>query len=82
MRSAPPAASATSRPSGSPAAWPPSPTTSFGFGRLLEDVLDALPEQPELVERFRPLATACTGPLEARPQNAAALVTRLRVEHA
>ena len=53
----------------------------FGFGRLLEDVLDALPQHPDLVERFRPLATACTGALEARPPTAAALVTRLRVEH-
>jgi tRNA A-37 threonylcarbamoyl transferase component Bud32 len=53
----------------------------FGLGRLLEDVLDALPEHPELVARFRPLATACTGPLETRPPTAAAVLTRLRVEH-
>jgi hypothetical protein len=53
----------------------------FGFGRLLEDVLDALGTHADVVDRFRPLAAACTGPLEARPRSAAAVVTRLRVEH-
>jgi eukaryotic-like serine/threonine-protein kinase len=50
----------------------------YGFGRLLEDVLDALAE-PSL-EKWRPLASACVGPDDARPADARALVTRLRVE--
>ena len=50
----------------------------YGFGRLLEDVLDALAD-PAL-EKWRPLASACVGPDDARPADARALVTRLRVE--
>jgi serine/threonine-protein kinase len=51
----------------------------FGFGRILEDVLDALAD-PALTERWRPLASACVGPAEARPESAKVLLTRLRVE--
>ncbi len=50
----------------------------YGFGRLLEDVLDALAD-PAL-EKWRPIASACVGPDDARPADARALVTRLRVE--
>jgi serine/threonine-protein kinase len=51
----------------------------YGFGRLLEDVLDALADAA-LAERWRPIASACVGPDEQRPEDARALVTRLRVE--
>jgi hypothetical protein len=60
----------------------------FGFGRILEDVLDAIAERanPEadahLLQRWRPLALACVGPYESRPADARALVTRIRVESA
>lgn len=47
----------------------------YGFGRILEDALQASDEP-----RFRALAAACTGPDDARPANGAALLTRLRVE--
>ncbi len=50
----------------------------YGFGRLLEDVLDVA--DPTTVGRMRGLASACTGPDAQRPPDARALVTRLRVE--
>jgi serine/threonine-protein kinase len=51
----------------------------YGFGRVLEDVLHVLPDEA-IVARYRSLAVACTGPDEARPADARALLTRLRVE--
>jgi serine/threonine-protein kinase len=51
----------------------------YGFGRVLEDVLDVVPDEAT-VARFRPLAAACTGPDELRPADARALLTRMRVE--
>jgi serine/threonine-protein kinase len=51
----------------------------YGFGRILEDVLHVIPDEA-IASRFRPLAAACTGPDEARPADARALLTRLRVE--
>jgi serine/threonine protein kinase len=53
----------------------------FGFGRILEDVLDAMAD-PALTARWQPIAAACVGPDEGRPADARALVTRLRVEAA
>lgn len=51
----------------------------YGFGRVLEDVLVAIPDEA-IAARFRPLAGACTGPDEQRPADARALLTRMRVE--
>lgn len=51
----------------------------YGFGRILEDVLQIVTDEPTIA-RFRPFASACTGPDEGRPANGGALVTRLRVE--
>ena len=51
----------------------------FGFGRVLEDVLDALADD-DITARFRPLASACVGPDDGRPADARAVLTRLRVE--
>jgi eukaryotic-like serine/threonine-protein kinase len=51
----------------------------YGFGRLLEDVLEVIGDQG-IVARYRPLAAACAGPDEGRPADGRALVTRLRVE--
>jgi serine/threonine-protein kinase len=51
----------------------------YGFGRLLEDVLDAIGD-PATSERWRPIASACVGPDAQRPNDARALATRLRVE--
>lgn len=51
----------------------------YGFGRILEDVLHAVPDE-SIAARFRPLAAVCTGPDDARPADARALLTRLRVE--
>jgi eukaryotic-like serine/threonine-protein kinase len=51
----------------------------YGFGRLLEDVLDALGDAP-LASRWRPLVSACIGPDDQRPAHGRALATRLRVE--
>ncbi len=50
----------------------------YGYGRLLEDVLDVLDTGTRA--RWGPLAAACTGPDAARPQDGRALVTRVRVE--
>jgi hypothetical protein len=51
----------------------------YGFGRILEDVLDVVKDDA-IVARYRPLAIACTGPDAQRPADGRALVTRLRVE--
>ena len=51
----------------------------YGFGRVLEDVLDVVRDESTLA-RFRPLAVACTGPDAQRPGNGQALLTRMRVE--
>jgi serine/threonine-protein kinase len=51
----------------------------YGFGRVLEDVLDVVKDD-SIHSRYRPIAAACTGADERRPENASALVTRLRVE--
>ncbi len=54
----------------------------FGFGRILEDALDALAAlaDPREAAAWRVIATACTGPDATRPADGRALVTRLRVE--
>jgi serine/threonine-protein kinase len=49
----------------------------YGFGRILEDVLDASKDEA-LESRLRPLARACTGPDANRPAHARELVMRLR----
>ena len=51
----------------------------YGFGRVLEDVLEVIGDE-HAAHRFRPVATACTGPDEGRPADGRAVVTRLRVE--
>jgi predicted Ser/Thr protein kinase len=51
----------------------------YGFGRILEDVLDAVGDA-QTRPRWSRLAAACTGPDADRPVDARALVTRLRVE--
>ncbi len=51
----------------------------YGFGRVLEDVLDVTTDEATIA-RFRPLAIACTGPDAQRPADARALVTRMKVE--
>lgn len=51
----------------------------YGFGRVLEDVLDVTTDEAT-VARYRPLAAVCTGPDAGRPADARALVTRMRVE--
>jgi serine/threonine-protein kinase len=51
----------------------------WAFGRVLEDVLDVLPDSAE-TRRWRTMAAACTGPDADRPVDARALVTRLCVE--
>ena len=51
----------------------------YGFGRVLEDALEALGDA-DLWSRFRPLAAACIGADAARPADARALLTRLRIE--
>lgn len=51
----------------------------YGFGRVLEDVLDALTDEGSIT-RWRPLAAACTGPGDQRPADGRALVTRIKVE--
>lgn len=50
----------------------------FGFGRLLEDVIDALGDT--VPSGWRSLASACTGPEAHRPGDGSALVTRIKVE--
>ncbi len=51
----------------------------YGFGRVLEDALEALADA-ELGSRFRPLVAACIGADAGRPADARALLTRLRIE--
>jgi serine/threonine-protein kinase len=51
----------------------------YGFGRVLEDVLDVANDEATLA-RYRPLAAVCTGPDAQRPADARAIVTRMRVE--
>jgi eukaryotic-like serine/threonine-protein kinase len=51
----------------------------YGFGRVLEDALEAIGDA-ELLGRYRPLVEACVGGDEGRPAEGRALVTRLRVE--
>jgi len=51
----------------------------YGFGRILEDVLEVIQDE-RVLTRFRPIAAACAGPDEGRPSNGGALLTRLRVE--
>ncbi len=51
----------------------------YGFGRVLEDVLEAFADA-DLIARYRPLVAASVGADEGRPADARALVTRLRVE--
>jgi hypothetical protein len=51
----------------------------YGFGRVLEDVLDVVKDEA-IASRYRPLAAACTGTDAQRPTDARALLTRLRVE--
>ncbi len=51
----------------------------YGFGRVLEDVLEVIPDEA-IKARYRALAAVCTGPDEQRPADARALVTRMRVE--
>ena len=51
----------------------------YGFGRVLEDVLEVIPDET-IKARYRALAAVCTGPDEQRPADARALVTRMRVE--
>jgi eukaryotic-like serine/threonine-protein kinase len=45
----------------------------YGFGRILEDVLDVVGDA-RATARYRPLATACTGPDQARPEVGATLL--------
>jgi serine/threonine-protein kinase len=49
----------------------------YGFGRILEDVLDARRDEA-LEAKLRPIAKACTGPDANRPAHARELVMRLR----
>jgi serine/threonine-protein kinase len=51
----------------------------YGFGRVLEDALEALGDA-EQKARYRALVAACLGKDEGRPANGGALVTRIRVE--
>lgn len=51
----------------------------YGFGRLLEDVLLAVPDSPA-VAKWKPIAQACIGPDAQRPADGRALLTRMRVE--
>ncbi len=51
----------------------------YGFGRLLEDVLLAVPDSPAIA-KWKPIAQACIGPDAQRPADGRALLTRMRVE--
>ncbi len=51
----------------------------YGFGRVIEDVLD-MTDDPIILGRWRPMVAVCTGPAEQRPADGRALLTRLRVE--
>lgn len=52
----------------------------YGFGRVLEDVLDAVGDAVEKRAAWRAIAAACVGADAGRPADARALVTRLRIE--
>jgi serine/threonine-protein kinase len=56
----------------------------YGFGRIIEDVLDVLDDNAAVSTsvraRWRALAAACVGVDTARPPDARALLTRLRIE--
>jgi serine/threonine-protein kinase len=49
----------------------------YGFGRILEDVLETVGDA-DVTARWSPLAAACVAP--DRPESGATLLTRLRVE--
>jgi serine/threonine protein kinase len=49
----------------------------YAFGRVLEDVLDAVGDEPSRA-RFGPLARLCTGDVTARPAHARDLVVRIQ----
>jgi len=51
----------------------------YGFGRLLEDALEAL-SLPDITPRFRSLTQACIAPKTERLTSAQEIVTRLRTE--
>ncbi len=51
----------------------------YGFGRLLEDVLLAVPDSPAIA-KWKPIAQACIGADAQRPADGRALLTRMRVE--
>jgi serine/threonine-protein kinase len=51
----------------------------YGFGRVLEDVLEHDATGHDRA-KFGRLAAACTGPDEGRPADGRAILTRLRVE--
>lgn len=51
----------------------------YGFGRILEDVLDTRMLGESQETKLRPIAKACTGPDADRPAHARELVMRLRV---
>jgi len=51
----------------------------YGFGRILEDVLEVVHDERTIV-KYKRMATACTGPDDQRPADARAIVTRMRVE--
>jgi serine/threonine-protein kinase len=51
----------------------------YGFGRVLEDVLEVTSDA-SIAARWRPIAAACAGADDGRPAEGRALLTRLRVE--
>jgi serine/threonine-protein kinase len=51
----------------------------YGFGRVLEDVLDASGDA-RLAKRWHAIVAACVGPDDGRPADARALVIRLKIE--
>src|SRR5262249_42747748 len=52
----------------------------YGFGRIIEDVLEALGPDVAARDRWLAIAASCVGRDDERPADARALVTRLRVE--
>ena len=51
----------------------------YGFGRILEDVLEAIGDAA-LTARWHALTAACLGPDDGRPADGRALATRMRIE--
>ncbi len=51
----------------------------YGFGRVLEDVLEVIGNDAQTA-RWHALAAACLGPDEGRPADGRALTTRIRIE--